>query len=47
MASIIIHLAIANELKNRLKIDDYRDYFLGSIAPDISKQIGEKKYEHK
>ena len=43
MASVIIHLAIAKELKDKLDIDDYKDYYLGSIAPDISKQIGMSK----
>jgi len=45
MASTIIHLAIAKELKDKFKIEDERDYYLGSIAPDLSKQIGETKYE--
>ena len=40
MASVIIHLAIAKELKDKLDIDNYKDYYLGSIAPDIAKQIG-------
>ena len=43
MASAIIHLAIAKELENKLEIDDHKDYFLGSIAPDIAKQIGMPK----
>ncbi len=43
MASSIIHLAIAKELKNNLKIEDEKDYYLGSIAPDISKQIGQDR----
>ena len=43
MASAIIHLAIAKELKDKLDIDNLKDYYLGSIAPDISKQIGEDR----
>lgn len=43
MASVIVHLAIAKELKDKLKIEDEKDYYLGSIAPDLSKQIGENK----
>lgn len=47
MASTIIHLAIAKELKDNLDIDNYYDYYLGSIAPDIAKQIGlDKKISH-
>lgn len=40
MASTIIHLAVAKELENELEIEDIKDYYLGSIAPDIAKQIG-------
>ena len=43
MASVIIHLAIAKELESKLNIDNKKDYYLGSIAPDISKQIGMPK----
>ena len=43
MASIIIHMAIAKELEDKLNIDNHKDYYLGSIAPDISKQIGQKR----
>lgn len=43
MASAVIHLAIAKELEKYLKIDDKRDYYLGSIAPDISKQINQNR----
>ena len=47
MASTIIHLAIAKELKDNLDIDNYYDYYLGSIAPDIARQIGlDKKISH-
>lgn len=43
MASAIIHLAIAKELQKDLKISNEKDYLLGSIAPDISKQIGQNR----
>ena len=42
MASAIIHLCIAKEVNKYLGMDEY-DLLLGSIAPDISKQIGETK----
>ena len=43
MASAIIHLAVAKTLEKYLTIENPRDYYLGSIAPDISKHIGENK----
>lgn len=43
MASAIIHIAVAKCLENKLNIKNKKDYYLGSIAPDISKQIGESK----
>lgn len=43
MASAIIHLAVAKELKKYLNISDEKDYYLGAIAPDISKQIGQNR----
>ena len=43
MASVIIHLAIAKKVKEKLKLKENKDYYLGAIAPDISKQIGEDK----
>lgn len=43
MASAIIHLAVAKTLEQYLNIENKRDYYLGTIAPDISKQIGETK----
>lgn len=43
MASAIIHLAVAKVLENNLHIENKKDYYLGSIAPDISKQIGQSK----
>ena len=42
MASAIIHLCIAKEVNKYLKMNEY-DLLLGSIAPDISKQVGETK----
>lgn len=45
MASALIHIAVAKELENSLKIKRKKDYYLGSIAPDISKQIGKTKFE--
>jgi len=42
MASSIIHIAVANEINKELKKDEYQ-LLLGSIAPDISKQIGDSK----
>ena len=43
MASAVIHLAVAKELEKHLNIKNKKDYYLGSIAPDISKQINEPK----
>ncbi len=43
MASAMIHIAVAKSLENKLEIKNPRDYYLGSIAPDISKHIGESK----
>ena len=42
MASSIIHIAIAKQIKEKgnIEIDNLKDYYLGSIAPDIAKQIG-------
>lgn len=45
MASAIIHLAVAKELEKYLNIKNKYNYYLGSIAPDISKQIGRTKKE--
>ena len=45
MASAIIHLAVAKTLEKDLNIENKKDYYLGSIAPDISKQIGETKHK--
>ena len=45
MASAVIHLAVAKELEKYLNIENKKDYYLGSIAPDISKQINQHKKE--
>ncbi len=42
MASAIIHLCVAKEINKVIKMDE-NYLLLGSIAPDISKQIGETK----
>ncbi len=42
MASAIIHICVAKELNKVLGLEEH-PLFLGSIAPDISKQIGETK----
>ena len=43
MASAIIHLAIAKKILEKIHVENEYDYYLGSIAPDIAKQIGETK----
>lgn len=43
MSSIMIHLAIAKKVKEHFNIRKEKDYYLGAIAPDISRQIGESK----
>jgi hypothetical protein len=42
MASAIIHICVAKEVNKSLKMDE-DELLLGSIAPDISKQIGQTK----
>ncbi len=42
MASAVIHLCVAKEVNKYLKMDE-KEILLGSIAPDISKQVGETK----
>ena len=42
MASAVIHLCVAKEVNKFLKMDE-KELLLGSIAPDISKQIGQTK----
>ena len=43
MASALIHLAVAKKLTENINIKNKKDYYLGSIAPDLSKQIGLNK----
>ena len=45
MASAIIHLAVAKVLEPYFNIENKKDYYLGSIAPDIAKQIGQTKQQ--
>lgn len=46
MASALIHICVANEINKKIKKDKSK-LLIGSIAPDISKQINEsKKYSH-
>jgi len=42
MASALIHICVAKEVNKYLKMNEY-DLLLGSIAPDLSKQIGQTK----
>ena len=42
MASAVIHLCVAKKVNEKLKMDE-KMIALGSIAPDISKQIGQTK----
>ena len=42
MASAVIHLCIAKEVNKYLNMN-LNELLLGSIAPDISKQVGETK----
>ena len=42
MASAIIHMCVAKKVNEVLKMDENM-IFLGSIAPDISKIVGESK----
>lgn len=44
MASSIIHIAIANEINKVIKKDKSK-LFIGTIAPDISKLVGETKHK--
>jgi len=43
MASAIIHLAVAKKLEKFLNPKILKDYYLGSIAPDIAKQINSSR----
>lgn len=42
MASAIIHLCVAKKVEEKIGRKD-KDFYIGSIAPDISKIIGESK----
>ena len=42
MASAIIHMAVAHEV-NKITKKDNKKYMIGSIAPDISKLVGESR----
>ena len=42
MASSVIHMAVANEINKVIKKDPHK-LLIGSIAPDISKHLGENK----
>lgn len=43
MASTLTHLAVAKKVLEQVEVDNLRDYFLGAVAPDISKQIGQNR----
>lgn len=43
MASSVIHMCVAKKINNQLNIPDENLLLLGSIAPDISKHLGETK----
>lgn len=46
MASTLVHIAVAKEVENRIhRIRNKYDYYLGSIAPDLGKQIGLSKID--
>ena len=42
MASTIMHLAIAKKVNEFLKMDE-RELYLGTLAPDLSKELGQNK----
>ena len=42
MASALIHIAVAKEINNNLQMNE-KELFLGAIAPDINRQLGETK----
>lgn len=47
MASAVVHLAVVKVLEPYFNIKNRADYYLGSIAPDIAKQINNtKKISH-
>lgn len=42
MASVMIHLAVAKEINKTIHQTE-KDFLLGSIAPDLSRQLGQSK----
>lgn len=42
MASAVIHICVAKKVNEKLKMNEHQ-LFLGTIAPDLSKQLGETK----
>ena len=42
MASAIMHICVAKKMNDKLHVDE-KMLLLGSIAPDLSKQVGESK----
>ena len=42
MVSSVIHMAVAKEINKRIKRDENK-LLIGSIAPDISKHLGQSK----
>ncbi len=40
MASVVIHMCVASEINKKIKVCNYEEFLLGSIAPDISKIVG-------
>lgn len=46
MASAIIHICVAKKINEKLKRNE-KDFFLGAIAPDLTKHVGfPKTYSH-
>ena len=43
MASLLIHMAVAKEINKKLRLNN-KDYMLGAIAPDISKEAQESRF---
>lgn len=43
MASTIIHIAVAKKVLEEVGTSNPKDYYLGSIAPDLSKQLGDNR----
>ena len=46
MASAIIHMAVAKVVKEKMNLSlNEKEYYLGTIAPDISKEINRSRDE--